>query len=86
MFGRDAEYLYTPGYMQNTLIVYLTLDEDDWNVRCDLAHEKEVSAGRSDVEGKIDYKTSCDAFEWAWSKLCSDSSIDKRNLMKFNTS
>ena len=35
----DREYVYniSKGYLENTLFVYLTVNEDDWNVRCKLS-------------------------------------------------
>ena len=38
--NRNYEYEINKGYLDNTLIVYLTVDEDDWKVRCDLSNEK----------------------------------------------
>jgi hypothetical protein len=37
LFNRDYEYKYTEGYFENTLVVYLTVDKDDWEIRCDIS-------------------------------------------------
>lgn len=85
LFNRDYNYLVTDGYLQNTLFVLLTVDEDDWNVRCELTHEHENNAKRTDVESKIKYYESSEAFLYAFNEI-SKMNIDKRQLMTFNTS
>jgi hypothetical protein len=85
LFNRDAEYKVEKGYLDNTLFVLLTVDEDDWNVRCDLTHEHQLNALRSDVEAPITWKSSNDAFEYAYDYLKSIYN-DDRHFMKFNTS
>ena len=86
LFNRDAEYLFTEGYVQNTLFVYLTVDEDDWNVRCDLSHEHELNKSRSDVESEIKYKSSTQAFDYAYELLKSKMPQYSDHFMTFNTS
>jgi len=85
LFNRNYNYLVTDGYLENTLFVLLTVDEDDWNVRCALTHEHEKNANRKDVEGKIKYKEHSEAFQYAFNEI-SKMNIDKRQLMTFNTS
>ena len=85
LFNRDAQYDISDGYLQNTLIVYLTVDEDDWNVRCDLSHEHELNKRRSDVEAQIKYKSSSEAFDYAYDALYKANPY-KENMMKLNTS
>ena len=85
LFNRDAQYNVSNGYLENTLIVYLTVDEDDWNVRCDLSHEHELNKRRSDVEAQIKYKSSSEAFDYAYDTLYKANPY-KRNMMKLNTS
>lgn len=85
LFNRDAQYDVSDGYFKNTLIVYLTVNEDDWNVRCDLSHEHELNKNRSDVEAQIQYKTSCEAFDYAYEYLLKINPY-KQNMIKFNTS
>lgn len=85
VFKRDAQYEASQGYLDNTLFVLLTVDEDDWNVRCDLTHEHEKNKLRNDVEKKIEWKSHSEAFERAYEKLKSEYP-DQRHFMKFNTS
>lgn len=85
IFGRDVKYDVSKGYLDNTLFVLLTVDEDDWNVRCDLSHEHEKNKFRNDVEKQIEWKSHSEAFERAYEKLKSEYP-DKRHFMKFNTS
>lgn len=86
IFKRDAEYNVSKGYIDNTLFVLLTVDEDDWNIRCDLSHEHELNKQRSDVESnKIQWKSNSEAFENAYENLKKQYS-DERHFMKFNTS
>lgn len=88
MFNRDTEYLYTDGYLENTLFVLLTVDEDDWKVRCDLTHEHENNKKRNDVDGEIKYKASMEAFDYAYNYIKDNApeSIREKHFMKFNTS
>lgn len=88
MFNRDFMYEATTGYLENTLFVYLTVEEDDWNVRCKLTHEHELNKNRSDVEGEILYKKSVEAFDYAYDliKKYAPIGIKNKNFMKFNTS
>lgn len=85
MFNRDYAYDVSQGYIDNTLFVYLKVDKDDWDVRCELTHEHENNKKRSDVEGKIKYKNSVEAFDYAYEQL-NRMVTDKRHLMVFNTS
>lgn len=85
IFKRDAEYLVSDGYLDNTLFVLLTVDEDDWNVRCDLSHEHELNKNRTDVEAAIEWKSNSEAFENAYEQL-KNNYHDDRHFMKFNTS
>ena len=85
LFKRDAEYDVEKGYFDNTLFVLLTVDEDDWNVRCDLSHEHELNKARSDVEAAIKWKSSSEAFEHAYETLKKKYG-DESHFMKFNTS
>ena len=78
--------MFTDGYVQNTLFVYLTVDEDDWNVRCDLSHEHELNKSRTDVESEIKYKSSTEAFDWAYEQLKSKAPEHSDHFMVFNTS
>jgi hypothetical protein len=85
IFNRDAEYDVSDGYLDNTLFVLLTVDEDDWNIRCDLSQEHEKNKNRSDVEAAIEWKSNSKAFEDAYKTLKSKYN-DDRHFMKFNTS
>lgn len=87
MFSRDYDYVFTDGYIDNTLFVYLTVDEDDWKVRCDLTHEHEINKGRADVEGEIKYKPSVEAFDFAFDLVKSKAGAERAgHFMVFNTS
>ena len=77
--------LEAKGYIDNTLFVLLTVDEDDWNIRCDLSHEHENNKNRTDVEAAIEWKSNSDAFENAYETL-KTMYHDDRHFMKFNTS
>jgi hypothetical protein len=85
IFNRDAEYDVSKGYIDNTLFVLLTVDEDDWNIRGDLSHEHENNKNRTDVEAAIEWKSNSDAFENAYETL-KTMYHDDRHFMKFNTS
>lgn len=85
MYDRDDEYLVDDGYLSNTLFVLLTVDENDWNVRCELTHEHEINKCRSDVEREIKYTETSNAFMYAYNKLLS-MNIDPAQVMIFNTS
>ena len=86
MFKRDFVYKYTKEYFDNSLIVYLTVDKDDWEVRCDITRENIINENRRDVEGKITYEESVKAFDEAWQVLLDDPKIDNMHLLKINTS
>lgn len=85
LFKRDADYVVTKGYMDNTLFVLLTVDEEDWNIRCDLTGEHAKNKLRSDVEGEIIYKSNSEAFLKAYTDLIRLYG-DERHFMIFNTS
>lgn len=85
MFNRNSEYEYSDGYLENTLFVYLTVNEDDWKVRCDITNEHEKNKYRTDVEREIKYKESCECFDYAYEKLYKELK-NKKHIMKFNTS
>lgn len=85
LFKRDADYVVTKGYMDNTLFVLLTVDEEDWNIRCDLTGEHAKNKLRSDVEGEIIYKSNSEAFLKAYTDLIRLYG-DERHFMMFNTS
>lgn len=85
IFNRDYEYHVSSGYLDNTLFVLLTVDEDDWNVRCDLSHEHENNKNRSDVEADIEWQSNSKEFDAVYEYLKANYS-DERHFMKFNTS
>lgn len=85
LFKRDADYVVTKGYMDNTLFVLLTVDEEDWNIRCDLTGEHAKNKLRSDVEGEIIYKSNSEAFLKAYTDLIRLYG-DEKHFMMFNTS
>lgn len=86
LYKRDAEYLVSDGYIENTLFVLLTVDEDDWNVRCKLTGEHEKNKSRSDMEAAVVYGSNSQAFLDAYDEL-----LDKygsryaNHFMIFNT-
>lgn len=89
MFNRDYEYELESGYCKNTLFVYLTVNEDDWNIRCDLTNEHALNEKRKDVESKITYNKSNICFEYAYEyilKYFKENGISEDHIMKFNTS
>ena len=69
LYNRDWEYDFTDGYLDNTLFVYLTVDQADWKIRCDVTHEFEKNRFRSDMEGELEYTSNRDAFEYAYEVL-----------------
>ena len=69
LYNRDSVYDVTEGYIANTLFVLLTVEEDDWNVRCKLTGEHEKNKSRSDMEGAVVYKSNSEAFEFAYNYL-----------------
>ena len=89
LWSRGYEYDLSKGYLENTLFVYLTVDEDDWNVRCKISGEHEKNKSRSDVESAIKYKSSNDAFELAYEKLnasLAEKQVSDKHILKLNTS
>ena len=69
LYKRDAEYLVSDGYIENTLFVLLTVNEDDWNVRCKLTGEHEKNKSRSDMEAAVVYESNMQAFLKAYARL-----------------
>ena len=89
LWKREYVYEMSKGYLENTLFVYLTVNEDDWNVRCKISGEHEKNKSRSDVESAIKYKSSNDAFELAYEKLnatLAEKQVSDKHILKFNTS
>lgn len=84
LYNRDWEYEFTDGYLDNTLFVYLTVDQGDWKVRCEVSHEFEKNKFRSDLEGELEYTSNRDAFEYAY-EVVKDRLKNKSQIMKFNT-
>lgn len=87
LYNRDSIYDVTEGYIANTLFVLLTVDEDDWNVRCKLTGEHEKNKARSDMEGAVVYKSNSEVFTYAYNYLV-EKFGDKygNHFMLFNTS
>lgn len=87
LYKRDVDYQVTEGYIENTLFVLLTVDEDDWNVRCKLTGEHEKNKSRSDMEAAVVYDTNSEVFNKAYNTLL-DKYRDKYedHFMTFNTS
>lgn len=69
LYKRDAEYLVSDGYIENTLFVLLTVNEDDWNVRCKLTGEHEKNKSRSDMKAAVVYESNMQAFLKAYARL-----------------
>ena len=89
LWKREYAYEMSKGYLENTLFVYLTVNEDDWNVRCKLSGEHEKNKKRTDVESAIKYKSSNDAFELAYEKLnasLAEKQVSDKHILKLNTS
>ena len=89
LWKREYVYEMSKGYLENTLFVYLTVDEDDWNVRCKISGEHEKNKKRTDVESAIKYKSSNDAFELAYEKLnatLAEKQVSDKHILKLNTS
>ena len=89
LWKREYVYEMSKGYLENTLFVYLTVNEDDWNVRCKLSGEHEKNKKRTDVESAIEYKTSNDAFEHANEVLkqaFDNYGVSDKHILKLNTS
>jgi hypothetical protein len=86
LYNRDFVYKISEGYIQNTLFVLLTVDEEDWNVRCKLTGEHEKNKSRSDMEAGVVYSTNSEVFEFAYNYLL-DIYGNKYSdhFMKFNT-
>lgn len=87
LYKRDVEYLVSDGYIENTLFVLLTVNEDDWNVRCKLTGEHEKNKSRSDMEAAVVYESNMEAFLTAYEKLTAKYGDRYANhFMVFNTS
>lgn len=72
LYDRKYTYMPTVSNYNNTLIVYLTADEDDWNIRCKITNEP-----------KIDYKSNINAFNDAKDFIKNTTHV---NVLEFNTS
>lgn len=82
IYNRNYEYEVTQGYIDNTLFVLLDVDEADWKIRCDISGERLKNQYRTDMEGDVEYKSNCEGFEYAYSKLQELGA----NVVRFNTS
>ena len=85
LYNRDYEYEVTDGYLENTLFVYLTVDQEDWKIRCDVTREFEKNRFRSDMEGELKYSSNKAAFDYAYDVL-ENKLKNKKQIIKFNTS
>lgn len=89
LYNRSWQYNITEGYIQNTLIVYLDVsDEQDWLNRLSHTNEVEVNNNRADVDFVADYRKHRAAFQEAWQELKS-SAIAKKyqdHFLYFDTS
>lgn len=88
--NRGYEYEVTKGYLDNTLFIYLTVDEDDWKVRCDMSNEKALNAVKSDTRNEVEmremrYEKHTAAFDYAWNKL-KELGVKEEQMLTFNTS
>lgn len=68
LYSRDVDYDLEQ--QRDIVNIFLTVDEEDWNIRCKITGEP-----------KIDYKTNVESFEYAKDRL-KDSII----LFEYNTS
>lgn len=84
MFNRGYEYDCSQGYLDNTLFINFTVDEADWNVRCDITNEHAKNAARCDVERAIKYQESIECFKYAVEKL-KEMGVKEDHIMEFNT-
>ena len=70
LYNRSWQYNITDGYIQNTLIIYLDVsDEQDWLNRLSHTNEVEVNNNRADVDFVVDYRKHRAAFQEAWQEL-----------------
>lgn len=76
LYDRDIEYV-DEGYTKNTLFVFLTVDKEDWKIRCRLTNEKDIDDD--------DYESHTKAFENAV-KYIIDKGVPTSHIMHFNTS
>ena len=85
--NRNYIYNVNKGYLDNTLFVYLTVDEDDWKIRCDLTNELVVDRSRCDTQNnvRLNYNSHMNAFNYAYNEVY-NMLEDKRQIMSFNTS
>lgn len=87
LYDRDYNYLESEGYIENTLFVLLTVDRDDWKVRCDISHEHEKNKNRTDMEAAVEYTSNSQAFIEAYDYLYTKYKDKYSNhFMRFNTS
>lgn len=84
LYNRNIEYEVTNGYIENTLFILLTVDEDDWNVRCDLSGEHEKNKYRTDLEDEVKYESNSKVFVDTYNDL--KSKYSPSHFMRFNTS
>lgn len=84
LYHRSYTYEVSEGYIDNTLFVYLTLDKDDWKVRCDISKEFLANKYRSDLEDELKYESNVAAFDYAYNYLVSK--YGDSHFMRFNTS
>lgn len=87
LYKRNISYQITEGYIENTLFVLLTVDENDWNVRCKLTEEHEKNKFRLDMEAAVVYNTNNEVFINAYNNLFEKYKNKYANhFMIFNTS
>ena len=88
LYNRNWNYPFTEGYIQNTLFIYLDVDEEDWYLRLRNTNEIENNEKRSDVDFVSDYAKHRKAFDDTWNDLIS-SELGKKyssHFLYFNTS
>ena len=85
--NRNYSYNINKGYLDNTLFVYLTVDEDDWKIRCDLTNELAIDKARCDTKNnvRLDYSLHMNAFNDAYNEVY-NMLENKNHIMSFNTS
>lgn len=82
IYGRNYNYQVTKGYLENTLFVWLEVDEEDWKIRCDISGEHLNNMYRTDMEGEVKYESNTAGFNFAYHYLKALGA----NIVKFNTS
>lgn len=88
LYNRPWNYPVTEGYIQNSLFIYLDVDEEDWLLRLRNSNEIENNKKRTDVDFVSDYAKHRKAFDDAWNDLIS-SELGKKyssHFLYFNTS